>query len=132
MRVLRTFGIAGALLMAACSGTGTGSSDSAATVEAAAAQVCVPGQPDPHVCDPAQTDKTTICHIPPGNPANAHTLCVGTPAVDAHLAHGDRLGSCCDDGTAGNPTDPPPPTDTPPATPPPPSSPPPTDTAPIT
>jgi hypothetical protein len=38
--------------------------------------------------------KTTICHIPPGNPANAHTITVGNPAVKAHLAHGDYLGMC--------------------------------------
>lgn len=40
--------------------------------------------------------KTTICHIPPGNPANAHTITVGNPAVRAHLAHGDKIGSCVD------------------------------------
>jgi hypothetical protein len=40
--------------------------------------------------------KTTICHIPPGNPANAHTITVGNPAVPAHLAHGDKLGACKD------------------------------------
>ena len=46
-------------------------------------------------CTPAEeTHKTTICHIPPGNPSNAHTLCVGTQAVPAHLDHGDSLGSC--------------------------------------
>jgi len=39
-------------------------------------------------------DKTTICHIPPGNPGKAHTITVGTPAVVAHLAHGDNLDSC--------------------------------------
>ena len=39
-------------------------------------------------------DKVTICHIPPGNPDNAHTLSVGAPAVAAHLAHGDTLGPC--------------------------------------
>jgi len=38
--------------------------------------------------------KTTLCHIPPGNPANAHTITVGNPAVKAHLAHGDYLGTC--------------------------------------
>ena len=53
------------------------------------AQVCTPGQPDPRACDPADAKKTTICHIPPGNPANAHTMCVGNAAVPAHLAHGD-------------------------------------------
>lgn len=40
--------------------------------------------------------KVTICHIPPGNPANAHTITVGAPAVPAHLAHGDLLGPCDD------------------------------------
>jgi len=47
-------------------------------------------------CTPAEeTHKTTICHIPPGNPANAHTLCIGNQAVPAHLDnHGDYLGPC--------------------------------------
>lgn len=39
-------------------------------------------------------DKVVICHIPPGNPANAHTIVVGAAAVPAHLAHGDTLGEC--------------------------------------
>jgi len=39
-------------------------------------------------------NKTTICHIPPGNPGKAHTITVGNPAVPAHLAHGDVLESC--------------------------------------
>ena len=38
--------------------------------------------------------KVAVCHIPPGNPANAHTIVVGAAAVKAHLAHGDYLGSC--------------------------------------
>src|SRR6476659_8001022 len=38
--------------------------------------------------------KVTICHIPPGNPNNAHTITVGASAVPAHLAHGDTLGPC--------------------------------------
>ena len=43
--------------------------------------------------------KVTICHIPPGNPANAHSITVGAPAVRAHLAHGDSIGACSDQGT---------------------------------
>jgi hypothetical protein len=39
-------------------------------------------------------EKVTICHIPPGNPENAHTISVGAPAVPAHEGHGDTLGSC--------------------------------------
>jgi len=39
-------------------------------------------------------EKVTICHIPPGNPDNMHTIEVGESAVDAHLAHGDMLSRC--------------------------------------
>lgn len=39
-------------------------------------------------------DKVLVCHVPPGNPSNAHTLCVAASAVKAHQAHGDALGSC--------------------------------------
>ena len=42
----------------------------------------------------AGTEKVAVCHIPPGNPANAHTIVVGAPAVAAHLRHGDRLEAC--------------------------------------
>lgn len=38
--------------------------------------------------------KTTICHIPPGNPENQHTISVSENAVSAHLNHGDTLGDC--------------------------------------
>jgi hypothetical protein len=38
--------------------------------------------------------KTTLCHVPRGNPGNAHTIRVGAPAVAAHLRHGDYLGPC--------------------------------------
>ena len=41
-----------------------------------------------------QSAKVTICHIPPGNPDNAHTISVSENAVPAHLAHGDTLGEC--------------------------------------
>jgi hypothetical protein len=40
-----------------------------------------------------------ICHFPPGNPENAHTICIGEPAVDTHLGHGDTLGGCDADGS---------------------------------
>ena len=69
-------------------------------------QGCTVNNPDPRACDPADTKKTTVCHIPPGNPANAHTICVGNAAVPAHLDHGDFLGTCSctggpDAGTGG-------------------------------
>jgi hypothetical protein len=51
--------------------------------------------------------KVEICHIPPGNPANFHTITISENAVPAHLAHGDLAGPCdaacatlCDDGDA--------------------------------
>jgi len=55
--------------------------------------------------------KQLICHIPPGNPANAHTICVGKPAVDPHVAnHGDGIGACVaepgDPPTGGGDDDP--------------------------
>jgi hypothetical protein len=59
---------------------------------------------DLRACAPGNTKKTTICHIPPGNPDNAHTLCVGNSAVPAHVQnHHDTLGPCpseppCDGG----------------------------------
>ena len=39
-------------------------------------------------------DRVTICHVPPGNPNNRHTITVSASAVPAHLAHGDSLGPC--------------------------------------
>jgi hypothetical protein len=41
-----------------------------------------------------QAGKIEICHVPPGNPDNAHTICVGAAAEDAHVAHGDHPGAC--------------------------------------
>ena len=61
----------------------------------------------------AANEKVTLCHVPPGDPANAHTITVSASAVPAHLAHGDTLGPCeqsptpdflecfCSDGTTG-------------------------------
>jgi hypothetical protein len=49
---------------------------------------------DDGVVTQAGVAKVTICHIPPGNPGNAHTITVGEPAVAAHVAHGDTIGPC--------------------------------------
>ena len=39
-----------------------------------------------------------VCHRPPGNPKNAHTIYVGEPAVSTHLTkHDDSLGFCGSD-----------------------------------
>lgn len=40
------------------------------------------------------TEKVCICHIPPGDPGSAHTICIGRPAVPAHLRHGDSPDPC--------------------------------------
>jgi hypothetical protein len=44
----------------------------------------------------AQSKLVTICHVPPGNPANAHTITVGEAAAQRHLEQhpGDTMGSC--------------------------------------
>src|SRR5690606_21973966 len=39
-------------------------------------------------------EKVSVCHVPPGNSAKGHTITVGSPALEAHLAHGDVLGEC--------------------------------------
>jgi hypothetical protein len=54
--------------------------------------------------------KVSICHHPPGNPANSQSISVGESAAAAHLKHGDQLGECprgcqldgslCNDGNA--------------------------------
>ncbi|MFV9646532.1 MAG: hypothetical protein ACNYWU_11980 [Desulfobacterales bacterium] len=51
--------------------------------------------------------KITVCHVPPGNPSNFHDITISENALQAHLDHGDFVGSClencaalCDDGDA--------------------------------
>jgi hypothetical protein len=48
----------------------------------------------PAVSMAGNPNKVEICHIPPGNPENAHTIVVDDSAVPAHLAHGDFVGIC--------------------------------------
>jgi len=43
------------------------------------------------VCTP---EEVLLCHVPPGNPSDAHVACVGPSAVQVHLDHGDALGAC--------------------------------------
>jgi hypothetical protein len=58
-------------------------------------------------CEPGNTKKTTVCHVPPGNPANAHTICIGNPAVKHHLKnHPDYLGPCKVETTCPPPASP--------------------------
>jgi len=45
-------------------------------------------------CSGGGKGKVTVCHRPPGNPANSHTLSISKSALKAHLGHGDVLGRC--------------------------------------
>lgn len=42
----------------------------------------------------AAEPKVTICHVPPGNPDNAHEITVAEASLPAHFPHGDTLGTC--------------------------------------
>lgn len=46
----------------------------------------------------AKQDKVTICHVPPGNEENAHTIVIAEAAVDAHMANHDDYEGECDEG----------------------------------
>ncbi len=45
-----------------------------------------------------EAEQVTICHRPPGNPDNEHTITIGEPAWQAHEGHGDHKGACEEDG----------------------------------
>ena len=49
-----------------------------------------------HGCKKTPPEKITICHFPPGNPSNAHTISISANAWQAHLDHGDHVGECRD------------------------------------
>ncbi len=50
-------------------------------------------------CD--ENKKVTICHVPKGNPANAHTITIAKQAAKAHIGRhgGDYYGECKTTGT---------------------------------
>jgi len=41
-----------------------------------------------------QVGKVTVCHNPPGNSGNLHTLSISANALQTHLSHGDSVGEC--------------------------------------
>jgi hypothetical protein len=95
------FALAGILGLGVGGGCDTPPEDAASAQRQALLVAChlddgsIEHNADLHACDPQDTKKTTICHIPPGNPANAHTICVGNPAVPHHIQHhGDYVGIC--------------------------------------
>ncbi|HUE26910.1 MAG TPA: hypothetical protein VMP89_09065 [Solirubrobacteraceae bacterium] len=92
---------AGIIALGQGCGAGTGTEDTTSSVMSAEIVAChlddgtVEHGAQLRACDPQDHKKTTICHIPPGNPSNAHTLCIGNAGVPAHLRnHGDYLGVC--------------------------------------
>src|SRR4051812_38263380 len=82
-------GFAGAMLLSGCLFSGDGSSNS----DSSNVSLRSGGAPEDSSVH-GGVAKVTICHVPPGNPANAHSITVGAPAVRAHLAHGDYIGAC--------------------------------------
>lgn len=69
--------------------TATGGADGEVSVDVETVESRVVDGPDLD-----DGDNIAVCHVPPGNPAAAHTIYVGAPAVPAHLGHGDYLGPC--------------------------------------
>ena len=67
--------------------------DSAMDIEPVSERVVERRMPNPD-------DPVKICHMPPGNPDNEHTIVVDRESVPAHLAHGDSEGKCDDDDEA--------------------------------
>ena len=56
---------------------------------------CLQGAPSTEdLARPLGKGQVLVCHVPPGNPANLHTIEVGVSAAAAHQAHGDTLGEC--------------------------------------
>lgn len=47
------------------------------------------------------TGWVTICHFPPGNLNNPQTITISSNALQAHLAHGDYIGPCNNQGASG-------------------------------
>lgn len=69
------------------------------TEEACEGDVEEPGDDSEGEDDPEDEEeaKVLVCHIPPGNPENPHTIEVGESALPAHLAHGDTEGACAEE-----------------------------------
>ena len=56
---------------------------------------------------PSDEERVVLCHIPPEDDGDPHTITVGSSSVDAHLEHSDYLGDCNepdDDGTGTDDT----------------------------
>jgi hypothetical protein len=97
-QLLRSGLVTFSLLVAAC---GPDAPSDGAVLEGQLGSLTGPAATDEADAGAHGAGKVAVCHIPPGNPANAHTVVVGAPAVRAHLRHGDSLGSCAGEDTDG-------------------------------
>lgn len=62
-------------------------------------RACAPCQADDENCTVNKRCKVKICHIPPGNPENRHTIWISCSALQAHIRnHGDNEGECEEGG----------------------------------
>ena len=93
-----------ALTLFAC-GQDRPSTPTAAT-ETATAKISAASEGEGSVSAQTAVPKVTICHVPPGNPANAHTITIGAPAVPHHLSNhpGDHIGPCSTPTPSPTPT----------------------------
>ena len=58
---------------------------------------------DLHDCETTKNGKKVIiCHVPPGNPENAHTITISVNALKNHLDHHDDYCGPCGDGGGGD------------------------------
>jgi hypothetical protein len=74
---------------------------------------CIGPDPDPGPTGPTGgggsyvqcgKNKVYVCHVPPGNPDNEHTICIARPAVPVHIARGSYLGACSAEDADGDGT----------------------------
>ena len=57
--------------------------------------------PDPTAEGPS--DSVDVCHKPPGNTDNAHTISINESSLEDHLSHGDDAEACTSNGTPESP-----------------------------
>lgn len=54
------------------------------------------------VVDPKNKKKVIICHVPPGNPENAHTISISKNALHTHLTHHPDYDGPCEPTVSGS------------------------------
>ncbi len=81
----------GLIVLAACGGESPSSPAAVDTMGAKDLSGVTSMAPSPQT---EQEPKVTICHVPPGNPENAHEITVAEASLKAHFPHGDTLGTC--------------------------------------